>query len=133
VEKANRALDSASRQDSRPQSPLGNQAANLANQQRFSLPSSASYYGGPSRFQSPSYPTAQSAYGGRSGFNQQAFSVNQVSNSIQVGIGNNPGSPRAKALRSYPVKDWMPWGFLAAGTIISLYTKSTGHSRYSGD
>jgi len=122
--KANRALDS---------SPPGN----FANRQRFSLPSAESYYGGPSRFHNPNYPT-QPGYGGRTQFGQQSLlPVNQVSNPLQVGIGNGSGNllggPRVKALRSYPVKDWMPWGFLAAGTIISLYTNSTRHSRYSDD
>ena len=136
AEKANRALDSSSSRDFGRQNeinPLNNPTANIANQQRFSLPSSESYYGGPSRFQTPSYPNSQFAYGGRSQFAQQPLPVNQVSNSVQAGIGSNVVGPRIKALRSYPVKDWMPWGFLAAGTIISLYTKSTGHSRYSGE
>ena len=132
AEKANQALDSSNG----PQNELdtlGNQAASLANQQRFPLPTSSSYYGGPSRFQTPSYPTTQSAYSGRSQFAQQSLPANQVSNSVQVGIDNNAGRPRIKALRNYPVKDWMPWGFLAAGTIVSLYTNSTSYSRGSGD
>ena len=135
--KANRAFDSSSRGDFRPQNQLdtlGNQTANLANRQRFSLPSSESYYGGPSRFQAANYPTPQSAYGSsHTPFAQQSLAANQVSNSIPIGIGNTASRPRVKALRSYPVKDWMPWGFLAAGTIISLYTNSTRHSRYSDD
>ena len=139
--KANRALDSSPQQNYfRPQNELGtlgNQAGNFANRQRFSLPSAESYYGGPSRFHNPNYPT-QPGYGGRTQFGQQSLlPVNQVSNPLQVGIGNGSGNllggPRVKALRSYPVKDWMPWGFLAAGTIISLYTNSTRHSRYSDD
>ena len=101
---------------------------NFANQQQFSLPSSASYYGGPSRFQTSSY---QSAYGG----SQQPLSANTVSNQAnfgQVGIDTNSVQLRPKALKGYPVTDWMPWGFLAAGTIISLYTNSTGF-RHSGE
>jgi len=134
AEKANRALGSSSDRDvpQRELRPLGNQTANLANQQRFSLPSAESYYGGPSRFQTPSFPY-QSGYGGTSQFAQQSVPVNQVSNSIQAGFGNNAGRPRVKELRSYPVKDWMPWGFLAAGAIVTLYTNSTGSSRYSND
>ena len=134
AEKANRAFDSSTRPDfpRNDLGTLGNQAANLANQRQFSLPSSTSYYGGPSRFQTPSYPT-QSAYGGHSQFAPQSLSANQVSNPIQVGVGNNSGRTRVKELRSYPVKDWMPWGFLAAGAIVTLYTNSTGRSRYSDD
>ena len=128
--RANRALDAASQNDFDP----GNlyrlqsaQAPNFANQQQFSLPSSESYYGGPSRFQSSSYPTNQSAYGGA----QQSPSTN-TNNFQQVGF-NSPANIRPRMLKSYPVADWMPWGFLAAGTIISLYTNSTGRSRYSGE
>ncbi len=152
VARANRALDASTRQDYRPQpqdirpqdyrpqneiGARGNQAANLANQQRFSLPSSESYYGGPSRFQNSSYPSYPSAYGNRSPVAQQSLPANLVSsptNLNQLGLGNRIGSsPRIKALHSYLVKDWMPWGFLAAGTIVTLYTNSTRHSRYSGD
>lgn len=139
AEKANRALDSSPRQNFGPPNELNNlrnQTTNLANQQRFSLPSSESYYGGPSRFQNSSFPNYQSAYGGRSPIAQQSLTANQVSNTTgldRLGVDNNTGRTRVKALRSYPVKDWMPWGFLAAGTIISLYTKSTGHSRHAND
>ena len=119
AKKANRAIEATSRDDL-PQSGPGlpnpnGSGANFANQQQFSLPSSSSYYGGPSRFQNSSY---QSAYGGPSQFSQQSLPAN----SAQL---------RPKKLQNYPVTDWMPWGFLAAGTIISLYTNSTGNSGHS--
>ena len=134
--RANRALEATKSPDGlRNQNNFAlqnGQAQNLANQQRFSLPSSESYYGGPSRFQSSAYPTTNSAYGGAGQLSQQSLSAKQVSNTLNysdTGYGNNQ---RPKLLKSYPVTDWMPWGFLAAGTIISLYTNSTGH-RHSGD
>ena len=135
AQKANLAFDQASGQpyphSNGLQSQYG-QAPTVANQQRFSLPSAESYYGGTSRFQTSSY----SAYNGRFPNTQQSPLVNRVSSSTNVNgfrNSNNIAATRIKDLRSYPVKDWMPWGFLAAGTIISLYTNSLGHSRYSGD
>lgn len=139
--RANRALDGPDRRLGfqpgiySPQNPQGAQA--FANQQRFSLPSAESYYGGPSRFtnssySNSSYSTNPSAYGGgQSQFAQQSRSAIPVS-STNFGFGNNVNGVRPKLLQSYRVKEWMPWCFLAAGTIITLYTKSTGH-RYSGE
>ena len=136
AKRANRAIEAtASRDNLRRQNGLGlpnGQGSNFANQQQFSLPSSESYYGGPSRFQTSSY---QSAYGGGPQLSQQSLSSNPISNNAnfrQVGFETNSASSRPKVLQSYPVTDWMPWGFLAAGTIISLYTNSTG-TRNSGD
>lgn len=141
AQRANRALEARTSQgnfraQNNPGLPSG-QAPNFANQQQFSLPSSESYYGGPSRFQSSSYGSNQSAYGGGVGqFRQQSQPVNPVANNTnlqQVGFNSNAAKPRPRAPKSYPVTDWMPWGFLAAGTIISLYTNSLGSSHYSGD
>ena len=134
AQRANRAIEATSTRDNfRSQDGIGlsnGQGSNLANQRQFSLPSSESYYGGPSRFQTSSY---QSAYGGASQLSQQSRSTNPgAANFSQVGFNNNTANMRPRALKSYPVSDWMPWGFLAAGTIISLYTKSTG-VRHSGE
>ena len=100
--RANRAIEASKSQDN-----LGRQngvgfsngpGSNFASQQQFSLPSSESYYGGPSRFQTSSY---QSAYGGP----QQSLAVNPVSNTAnfgQLGTGTNPARLRPRALKSYP-------------------------------
>ena len=135
VSRANRAFDGPNGPDGfqpgaySPQNPQGVQA--YANQQRFSLPSAESYYGGPSRFTNSSYTTNPSAYGGQSQFAQQTRPAIPAS-SANFSRDNNFNGVQPKRLQSYRVKDWMPWCFLAAGTIISLYTKSTGH-RYSGE
>jgi len=71
AQKANLAFDQASGQ---PYPPT------VANQQRFSLPSAESYYGGTSRFQTSSY----SAYNGRLPNTQQSPLVNRVSSSTNV-------------------------------------------------
>ena len=135
AERANLAFDETS---GRAFSPLAGSHSQyervppVSNQQQFSLPSAESYYGGASRFQTPSYPVNN----GRLPGTQQSPAINQVSSPTNVNRlrdGNNITGARIKALSSYPVKDWMPWGFLAAGTIISLYTNSTGFSSYSGD
>ena len=136
AKRANRAIDATAGKV--PQNGGGLQiqnsaGANYANQQQFSLPSSASYYGGPSRFQTSSY---QSAYGGNPQLSRQSLSANSVSNTTnigQAGFNTNLPQQRPKMLQNYPVTDWMPWGFLAAGTIISLYTNSTGRYRHSGE
>ena len=105
--------------------PPSSQVPAVANQQRFSLPSATSYYGGPSRFQN-------SGYDRRSPLSQQ--SLTQASNPAYLSqFSDGYNRDRVKAIRRYPVADWMPWGFLAAGTIISLYTNSTGRSNYSRD
>jgi len=139
AKRANRAIESTgSRDNFGSRSNLGfprEQTANFTNQQQFSLPSSESYYGGPSRFQNSSYGTNQSGYGVGQ-FPQQSRPATQVSNAANfqlTGFNSNTAGQRPRAPKSYPVTDWMPWGFLAAGTIISLYTNSTGRSHYSGD
>ena len=131
AKRANRALDAAGAASVGNPNGLSlqnGQAPAYANRQQFSLPSSESYYGGPSRFQSSSYSSNQNAYGGAAQLPRQSLLANNA-NFQQSGFGNG-ADMRPKILKSYPVSDWMPWGFLAAGTIISLYTNSTG-SRHS--
>lgn len=78
---------------------------------------------GPSRFQSPysqvqytPNPGGAGVYGGQS-FQQTGFRTQSTS------------APQLKkAPRPVSTKDWMPWCFLATGTIIILYTKSTSSS-----
>lgn len=82
---------------------------------------------GPSRFQSP--------------YSQVQYAPNQANAGAYGGqpfqpAGYRTASPSAikskKGPRPVATKDWMPWCFLATGTIIILYTKST-QSMYAGE
>jgi hypothetical protein len=81
----------------------------------FSLPSS--YYGGASRFQSPSYNNQTIANELQAGFQ---------SNTPQGGLAGANSAGGAKSLSPYRVNDWVPWCLLAVGTIVCLYTQSLG-------
>ena len=82
---------------------------------------------GPSRFQSPysqvqytSNPNVGMTYGGQQ-FQPAGF---QISTPLTTKNKKRP--------RPVGTKDWMPWCFLATGTIIILYTKST-RSAYASE
>ena len=60
-------------------------------------------------YRSASYRTGSNRFGNRNYYNQ--VDQNQNSNTFK---------------RVYQTRDWMPWSLLAAGTIIVLYTFSTG-------
>ncbi|MEL7498773.1 MAG: hypothetical protein AAFN77_14285 [Planctomycetota bacterium] len=74
---------------------------------------------GPSRFQAspysqPSYQTRNPANYGGQPFQNAAFRSGSAAPS------NSPKMPRP-----FRPKDWMPWSLIAAGVIITLYTKAS--------
>lgn len=88
----------------------------------FSLPSS--YYGGSSRFQSPSY-------------NNQSI-ANELQTGFQTNASQGPApaavlSRQSKRLSPYKVNDWVPWCLLAVGTIVCLYTQSLGQQGFRNE
>lgn len=59
------------------------------------------------------------------------------SNILTAGFSNNAGSyydsSRSNAVkRVYQTREWMPWSLLAAGTMIVLYTYSSGGGSSQG-
>lgn len=121
-----------------PQKPDGSQIGasstnpNLAganfnpSSRTMTLPQYGSQYG-PSRFQASPYSPAQNGYGNPTSYGGQPFQnagfAQPVANT-SIGGTSEASRPSAKPPRPVQTKDWMPWCFIAAGTIISLYTKS---------
>ena len=64
-------------------------------------------------------------------------SNNRSSNILTAGFSNNGGSyydssRTSGAKRVYQTKEWMPWSLLAAGTMIVLYSYSSGSGSSPG-
>lgn len=103
---------------------------------------------GPSRFGDnglsnsnlpPSLGGSQSYYGGLPGQTlgtranpNQPFSLAGFSTNKNNPANNGPFGKKIKA-RYFQTKEWMPWSLLAVGTLVVLYTNSTGRGSYSSD
>ncbi len=88
---------------------------------RSPFQANASAYG-PSRFSASPYSAPTGGFG-QAGFQSAGFQTPSTA------------TKRLKPPRDFQPADWMPWSLLAVGTIIVLYTKSTGgfSHNYSGD
>lgn len=95
----------------------------VAGQNRATLPNTgtSSAYG-PSRFQTAPYSPAQFNSNNPANYGGQGF---QSAGFPQPTTGS--GNVAVKPSRPLKTEDWMPWSLLAVGTIIVLYTKSTGN------
>jgi hypothetical protein len=118
----------SSNSNAQPIQPLANNQYSVQTEQsRFSLPSSASAYGGPSRFQTQGFRPAPYDPSGNYRTPANVAGFNSNINNAPVAVSVN----RTKALKSYLIEDWMPWGLLAIGTIVILYTNSTHRRSYN--
>jgi len=81
----------------------------------------------------PVAATANDSYGNRTspyrtaGYSRNGYSRN-LNNSTygNASYYNQPNQQAGTFKKVYQTRDWMPWSLLAAGTIIVLYTYSTG-------
>jgi len=107
------------------------------------LPRNISYYGGvpfSNRQQPNSNPNSLQQFStGANGSNPQfslagygGNSAASQAGSVRNGQGNrlSPVTLGRGGSRIFTPADWMPWGFLAIGTLVVLYTNSTGR-RYA--
>ena len=73
-----------------------------------------------------SYSTSNSPYRTAAFSRTNGYSRNNDPRFGNASYYNQPNQPQQGFKKVYQTRDWMPWSLLAAGSIIVLYTFSTG-------
>jgi len=90
------------------------------------LPSNIGYYGGVPFSNRQSRNQQQGSQFSLAGYGGQGFNGSSASGQV-VGAGRfSPVTLGRGGSRIFKPSEWMPWGLLAIGTLVVLYTNSTG-------